>query len=112
MMNEHCYEQFRPHLDKAVPDESLMVELEVEAAEFELTIGAIEARHASVRRLLACRSTQTHTMEMRDLQSEWLCDRFRLANPLTKRQRKTKRARYWKSLLVKAKIAKKDFAFI
>ena len=59
--------------------------LEFHAALISMDIGGIEARHASNRRWLVKRSTQTHPMTFSRLSAEWLLQQTRRLNASLKK---------------------------
>lgn len=103
MYDDATLAQVSAHFGSEVLTDELAVELEFDADEFEQTIGGIEAKHASLRRLLFARSTQTHCIEFKDANAEWICARFRLWNLPSKRER-NKRA----NVARKQRLAKQD----
>jgi hypothetical protein len=81
------YNLIEKELDRDSPSDDLLCELDFEAEETDVSIAPIEAKHASIRRLIVTRSVQTHKAEFRDVNAEWVCDRFRLYNLPTKLER-------------------------
>jgi hypothetical protein len=74
--------------DEPIVTEKLLSKLEFNALERDVSIAPLEAKHASIRRLIMVRSLQTHKLDFKDLNAEWLCSRFRLWNAQTRTDRK------------------------
>ena len=77
-------------IDGAAPHD-LVLELAFEADEAGITIGRVECLHASIRRIAMVRSVQTHSLNVRDINTEWLGLCFRSQPGLSHRQRETRR---------------------
>ena len=71
-------------------DEFLYV-LETIAKLLKVDITNVESRHASVRRMLVSRSTQTHPMSFGDLSGQWLFQQLRNATTKKRKQRTYKK---------------------
>ena len=69
------------------PSHELLHKLEFHATFQEEDVADIEARHATVRRLLVSRSVQTHVIKFEDANAEWILHRARLSGRKSKRQR-------------------------
>ena len=67
-------------------DEFLYV-LETIAKLLKVDITNVESRHASVRRMLVCRSTQTHPMGFGDLSGQWLFQQLRNVTTMKRNKR-------------------------
>ena len=63
-------------------------------------MATIEAKHATVRRLLVSRSVQTHKRSFKDLSAEWLCNQARTRKRRPLRVVARKRARKARGLLI------------
>ena len=76
-----------------VCDEECLATLEAMAMQLPTDISEIEARHASLRRLLYTSSVQTHRMDVEDLSAQWMVlqHRLRRGHYQTRQARSVKR---------------------
>ena len=72
LIDRLSWESLGSSMDSDTLSEEVLDDLELDAQEAEITVGAIECKHAAIRRIVKTRSLQTHTIDMKSLNVEWV----------------------------------------